>query len=63
MYHELRDQHCGARDESCSVPAHIYNRIKPLADAYRAAYDHYWNCWQRNALDSEYPGHIPYSCE
>ena len=25
------------------------------------AYDHF-DCWYQNALDSEYPGHIPYSC-
>lgn len=30
-------------------------------DALVQAYNH-WECWYRNAKDSEYPGHIPYEC-
>lgn len=61
VYHELRDQHC-VRTEACEVPRHIYNRLKPLADAYRAALDNF-NCWLNNARESEYAGHIPHSCD
>ena len=30
-------------------------------DAIVQAYN-YWDCWYENALNSEYPGHIPHSC-
>lgn len=39
-----------------------YNELSRAYDIYEQAYDNYWNCWYRNAEDSEYPGHIPYTC-
>ena len=38
-----------------------YSSYKEAFAAYKTAYAH-WECWDRNAKESEYPGHIPYSC-
>ena len=59
-YFALRDQHC-QRSEICSVPTPIYNELTALRQAGDAAWD-VWACWRRNALESEYPGHIPHEC-
>ena len=38
-----------------------YNKAVRLRLAWEAARD-YWRCWYDNALESEYPGHIPHTC-
>ena len=60
-YLELREKVCPMTGP-CTVPTHTYNQLQALRAPYLAAYDLYWNCWFKNALESEYPGHIPYSC-
>ena len=60
-YLELREKVCPMTGP-CTVPTHTYNQLQALRAPYLAAYDLYWNCWFRNAEESEYPGHIPYSC-
>ena len=39
-----------------------YDTYDHAYDIWKQASDYYWDCWYRNAKDSEYPGHIPYKC-
>ena len=68
-YLDLVESYCGHR-----IPAQCRLSPGPHAQA-TAAYNKYlrvreyylatanlWECWNRNALDSAYPGHIPYLC-
>ena len=59
-YYGLRDLHC-ERQETCRVPGPIYDELSGLRVAGEAAYAVY-QCWRENALQSEYPGHIPNEC-
>ena len=63
-YDERRAEYCGTADNStCStwITHAQASELNRLLDVWDRAYDH-WECWYQNALDSEYPGHIPYSC-
>ena len=62
-YYDLRQSHGCQRDRgTCYVDTDAaLNAL--IAARQRAVQAHdYYECWYRNARDSEYPGHIPYSC-
>lgn len=62
-YYDLRESQGCRRDQGTCV-VYTNSAYNALTQAYRStvqALDHY-NCWYRNARDSEYPGHIPYRC-
>ena len=63
-YRDLREFYgCYDFTVTCVVYSDFaYNELSRAYDIYEQAYDNYWNCWYRNAEDSEYPGHIPYTC-
>lgn len=63
------DKYCGS-NTGCEVgyydetdPVYIiWQQYKTAYAAYSRAFDD-WDCWMRNAEDSQYPGHIPHSCD
>ena len=60
-YYALRDRYCARNAAQCTVPRSVYGQILQLhQDAVRAL--SVYRCWNKNAQDSEYPGHIPYEC-
>ena len=61
-YRDLLERYCGDRyPDTCYFGSHQSEVDEALA-RLTEAYDSYYNCWFKNAEDSEYPGHIPYAC-
>ena len=68
-YEELRVQFCGDRTwQSCrlskkkyNVAIKAYRTLEQARDLTEQA-DSAWECWNRNAKESEHPGHIPHEC-
>ena len=63
-YFDLRQSHGCQRDRgTCYVAAGApFDTLNAAYQRFVQAYDYYYDCWLRNARDSEFPGHIPYSC-
>ena len=63
VYVAHREAHgCYDPDAVCYFSSRTaYNKAVRLRGAWEAAWD-YYQCWRRNVEDSEYPGHIPYTC-
>ena len=60
-YFALRDRYCAREAVQCTVPNSVYGQILQLRQDALRAYSLYL-CWNKNAQDSEYPGHIPHEC-
>ena len=68
-YDELRVRFCGDRTwDNCPLPDYQYNEaiaqyriVEQARVLFTQAIDH-WQCWVRNAKESERPGHIPHEC-
>ena len=67
-YLDLVEQVCGVRDIDACPNWRIRQASTQMLEAVLRAYDtadrawNHYNCWYQNALDSQRPGHIPYSC-
>ncbi|MCY4623677.1 MAG: hypothetical protein OXC99_01520 [Chloroflexi bacterium] len=62
-YQDLRQAHgCHRNIGICTVYSDAaYNTLNQAYQRYLEAYNSY-DCWYRNAEDSQYPGHISYAC-
>ncbi len=67
-YLDLVEQVCGVRDIDACPNWRIRQASTQMLEVVLRAYDtadrawNHYNCWYQNALDSQRPGHIPYSC-
>ena len=62
-YRDQLERHCGTHHPptTCYISQPYYDEVIELYDRYSEAYDS-WDCWYKNAKDSEYPSHIPHDC-
>ena len=52
---------CHNPDVVCYFSGTAYTKWMQLDRAWKDAWN-YYDCWYQNAVDSEYPGHIPHTC-
>ena len=63
-YEERYRIYCGAADESACVYWLSYQQRQEMARLWDVAERAvvFYECWYQNAVDSQYPGHIPHAC-
>ena len=60
-YDRLALRHCGSLDVANCYFGQFYGEALAAYELTEETW-YYYDCWYQNALDSEYPGHIPYDC-